>query len=122
MMSPILERVGSAAGGQLEPHKIAELLHIPLEGVAALARAHRNTVSRTPGSHHVQAGLSVVIRILIKAGQIMGGEASVDRAVLWFKNQPLSGFGSKTAMDLVREGKADAVFEHLEMLEDGVYA
>ena len=122
MLSLILEHVGTSSGGRLEPRKVAELLHVPLEGVAALARTHRNTLSRTPDSHHVQAGLSAIGRILIRASQVMGGDGAADRAVLWFKNQPLSGFGGKTAMDLVREGKADAVLEHLAMLEDGVYA
>ena len=48
--------------------------------------------------------------------------SAADLAVLWFKNQPLSGFGGKTALDLVREGRAQAVMEHLAMLADGVYA
>lgn len=121
MLSPILEFVGSAAGSSIEPRRVAELLHVPLEGVARLVRTHRNTLSRTPDSPQVQAGLSEVVKVLIRASQVMGGDVPPARVVQWFKNQPLSGFG-KTAMELVREGKATAVLEHLAMLEDGVYA
>jgi len=122
MLSPVLEFVGDADKSRLEPRRVAELLGLPLEAVAVLARTHRNTLSRTPASPQVQAGLSEIVKILVNASRLMDGDSATGRAVLWFKSQPLSGFGGKTAMDLVREGKSDAVLEHLEMLADGVYA
>ena len=122
MLSPVLKFVGNADKGRLEPRRVAELLGLPLEAVAVLARTHRNTLSRTPASPQVQAGLSEIVKILVNASRLMDGGNATGRAVLWFKSQPLSGFGGKTAMDLVREGKSDAVLEHLEMLADGVYA
>ena len=121
-MSLILEFVGDSSSGRLEPRRVAELLHVPLESVAVLAKVHRNTLSRTPGSPQVQAGLAVIVKILVRVSEVMAGNASLGRAVLWFKSQPLGGFGSKTAMGLVLEGKPGAVLEHLAMLEDGTYA
>ncbi|WP_158933209.1 antitoxin Xre/MbcA/ParS toxin-binding domain-containing protein [Acidisphaera sp. S103] len=121
MLSPILEFVGNPNESRVEPRRVADLLGLPLENLATLAQTHRNTLSRTPGSPQVQAGLGDIVKILVAASQLMEG-GSPGRAVLWFKNQPLSGFGGKTAMDLVREGKANAVMEHLQMLADGVYA
>jgi hypothetical protein len=121
MLSPIIEFVANPATSRVEPRRMAELLGLSLENVAALAHTHRNTMSRTPASTQVQAGLGDIVKILVSAAQLMDG-GTPSRAVLWFKNQPLSGFGGKTAMDLVREGKTKAVMEHLEMLADGVYA
>jgi len=121
MLSPVMEFVANVETRQLDPRKMGSLLGLPLDKIAELARAHRNTVSRSPNSPQVQDGLRNVVRVLISASRLMEG-SSMGRAALWFKNQPLSGFGGKTAMDLVREGKTEAVLEHLEMLADGVYA
>ncbi len=121
MLSPIIEFVADSASSRVEPRRMAELLGLSMDSVAALAHTHRNTMSRTPASPQVQTGLGDIVKILVRATQLMEGGAP-GRAVLWFKNQPLSGFGGKTAMELVREGKTAAVMEHLEMLADGVYA
>ena len=37
-------------------------------------------------------------------------------------HQPVSGFGGKTALELVRDGQRDAVRGHLQMLRDVAYA
>ena len=44
------------------------------------------------------------------------------RAAIWFKHQPLPGWGGKTAHDLVREGKSDRVLDYLESVRAGVYS
>ena len=40
----------------------------------------------------------------------------------WFRSQPLPSFGDKTAEDLVKEGRADAVKAYLSRIADGGYA
>ena len=47
---------------------------------------------------------------------------SPDAAEAWFSNQPIPGWAGKTARDLVREGKAQAVIDYLHAVRHGVYA
>jgi hypothetical protein len=98
------------------------MLSLSMEGVAGLVRAHRNTLTRSPGSPQVQEGLGEVVRIIAKAASLMADPQDVGAAVLWFRHQPIAAFGGRTAEELVREGRADAVVRHLEALADGVYA
>jgi hypothetical protein len=58
-------------------------------------------------------------RILAMAAEMTG---SSERAVIWFKQQPIPGWAGKTAHDLVREDKADKVLSYLEAARSGVYA
>ena len=93
---------------------------MPLGDVARLAKVHRNTLARTPNSPIVQERLGQVARIIAAAADLIDGD--VGRAVIWFRHQPLAGFGGATAAELMASGHADAVLTHLEMLRDGVYA
>ena len=63
--------------------------------------------------------LSPVVRILAMAAEMAGDE---NRAVIWFKHQPIPGWAGKTAYDLVGEGKSDKVLAYLEAVRSGVYA
>ena len=53
------------------------------------------------------------------AAEMAGDE---NRAVIWFKHQPIPGWAGKTAYDLVGEGKSDKVLAYLEAVRSGVYA
>ena len=111
--------------GRLLPGKVADLLHLSQEEMADLVGAHRNTVARAPDGPRVQRRLGVVIQILTAAMAMMESPDSVDtrnRAILWFKHQPLPGFGARTAAELVRDGQEKAVLFHLATLEEGGYA
>jgi hypothetical protein len=60
------------------------------------------------------------MRILAEAAELLGDDA--DKAVLWFRHQPLAGFDHQTAEELVTAGHARAVLTHLAMLREGAYA
>ena len=64
-------------------------------------------------------GLESVAQILLVAKQLTG---DTDRAVAWFRHQPIAGHHGKTALELVEAGHAAAVLAHLEDLQDGGYA
>jgi hypothetical protein len=119
MFSSVLEAV-SNRHGIIEPERVAFTLRVTVADVAELTHVHRNTLKRNPESPKVQEGLGEIMRIIMDAADLMGGDKG--RAVLWFLHQPLSGFNGKTAADLVRANHADAVRTHLQMLRDGVYA
>jgi len=103
----------------VSPQRLSQRLRLPLSELAKLAHIHRNTLTRRPESQRVQKGLEPVVRILTAAEQLTGDP---DRAIVWFRHQPIAGCDGRTALDLVEAGLADAVLAHLEDLRDGVYA
>ena len=108
--------------GLLNPNAVAARLGVDLNGLAALIRMHRNSLYRLPHGSQGQEKMSEVVRILTRAAALMDKHNSDIKAVMWFRNQPIAGFGNKTAMELVREGHVAAVRAHLSVLENGGYA
>lgn len=119
MLSPFLAEVMEPDQAIISPHRLSRMLHISLGQLSKLTQLHRNTLARHPESSDVQQRLGEVARIISLAAELVGDQ---QRAIIWFRYQPLSGFEHKTAEELVARGHADAVLEHLAMLSDGVYA
>ena len=103
----------------VSPQRLSRRLRLPLSDLAKLAHIHRNTLAQRPESQLVQKGLEPIVRILTAAEQLTGDP---DRAIVWFRHQPIAGYDGRTAFDLVEAGLADAVLAHLEDLRDGIYA
>ncbi|MGD9844743.1 MAG: antitoxin Xre/MbcA/ParS toxin-binding domain-containing protein [Variibacter sp.] len=103
----------------LSPQRVAERLGVTLTELAKLAGVSRNTLSGKASARRVDAALSPIVRILASAAEMSGDER---RAAIWFKHQPIPGWGGKAAQDLVRQGDADKVLEYLEAVRSGVYA
>jgi len=119
MLSSFLTEVMEPQKGTISPHRLSNVLHISLLRLSELTQLHRNTLTRHPDSPDVQQRLGDVARIISQAADLVG---DYQRAIIWFRHQPLSGFDHKTAEELVAAGHGDAVLEHLAMLSDGVYA
>ena len=119
MLSPFLTEVMEPHKGAISPQRMSGALHISLRRLSEIAQLHRNTLTGNPDSPEVQQRLGEVARIISLAADLVGDQ---QRAIIWFRHQPLSGFDNKTAEELVAAGHADAVLEHLAMLGDGVYA
>lgn len=117
MLATFLEDIRD--GDFIAPRRMAERLRVPMTRLSKLAHVNRNTLSAKPASPVVQARLGEIARIIAKAAELSGDEG---RAIIWFRHQPIVGFGNKTAEELVEEGHADAVIWHLEGMEAGVYA
>jgi uncharacterized protein (DUF2384 family) len=100
------------------PRRMAERLRLPISQLAKLAHVNRNTMTAKPKSPAVQAKLGEIARIIAQAADLAGDEG---RAIIWFKHQPLPGFG-KTPEELVEDGQADLVLEDLERMAAGVYS
>ena len=101
---------------QLSPKRFSEVLGIDLQTLAAQARVHRNTISRAPGSQSVQNFLRQVLRVL-KAAEDLSGDRN--RAVSWYRNEPLAVFDYKTAEQLVAEDRAEDVLRWIASMEAG---
>lgn len=100
----------------ISPRRFAQVLQLDVQSLAAKAHVHRNTVTRAPASPAVQSFLKEVVRVLCAAVDVSG---SVEKAIFWFRNEPLQVFDYKTAEDLVSEGRSAAVIQYLKSLQAG---
>lgn len=103
-------------GPVLSPKRFSQALHIDLQTLAEQAHVHRNTISRAPASQSVQRFLREALRV-IKAGTDLSGD--VNKALFWYRNEPLSAFGYKTAEQLVSEGRTDDVLHYICSFDAG---
>src|SRR5476651_131672 len=90
----------------LSARAFGQALKIDLQTLAQQAHVHRNTISRAPSSEGVQRFLREAVRVLRAASDVSG---DVERAMFWYRNEPLPVFGYKTAEQLVSDGRADDV-------------
>ena len=104
-------------GDHLSPEKFIELMHLDITTFAGNARVHRNTVSRAPASAGVQAHIRDNLRVLRAAFDLADGD--LDKAIVWFKNEPLPDFGYKTPETLVAEGRGDDLIALIESYSAG---
>ena len=100
----------------LSPERLADALELPIQKLASLARVHRNTVSLTPTSPKLQDAMVDVVRVLSAAHTLTG---DIDRALFWFRNQPIADFGHLTPMQLVEQGKVKAIIDYIESISGG---
>ena len=107
--------------GLLAPKKIAAALRTTSEEVARTVGLGRDAVQRKDRvrSDRTQRRLREMVEILNKVEPRFG---SALLAYAWFRSEPLPGFGGQTAMQLVREGKADEVLEMIDAVDAGVHA
>ena len=100
----------------LSPKRFSLALNIDLQTLAEQAHVHRNTISRAPGSRGVQDFLREALRIIKAATDLTG---DLNRALFWYRTEPLAVFGYKTAERLASEGRTDDVLRYISSLEAG---
>ena len=100
----------------LSPKRFSQALNIDLQMLAEQAHVHRNTISRAPGSRGVQDFLREALRIIKAATDLTG---DLNKALFWYRTEPLAVFGYKTAERLASEGRTDDVLRYVTSLEAG---
>ena len=107
--------------GFVAANNLAKALHITQNDLADITGLSRDSVSKSSRnkSRATQARLRDTVEIINRVAEWSGGAG---RAFAWFRSQPLPSFGDKTAEDLVKEGRADAVKAYLARIADGGYA
>jgi hypothetical protein len=107
--------------GTIDVNRLLEHLHLDKSDLAGVLGMSREAISKTSqlSSRRSQRQLRDLVEILSRVSPWAG---SVARAFLWYTSQPLPAFGGKTAADLVREGRAEAVHGHLSRISIGGYA
>lgn len=118
MLNPVVQDI-TAAGVSLNADAIARRLAISLSELAATIGVSRNTLAAKPASAKAESALRPLAKIIALAAEATG---SMDRAVIWFKYNPILSLGTKTPMEHVRDGHADWVLGHIENVLNGVYA
>jgi len=70
-------------------------------------------------SNKTQRRLRELVEVLNKVEPRFG---SALLAYAWYRSEPLPGFDGRTAMSLVREGKAMQVLDYIDAVDAGIYA
>lgn len=110
-----------ADNGMFAPKKIADAFRTTSEEVARTAGLGKDAVQRKDrvGSDKTQRRLREMVEIVNKVEPRFG---SALMAYAWYRSEPLPGFSGQTAMQLVREGRADDVLDFIDAVDAGVYA
>lgn len=110
-----------AENGLLAPKRIAAALRTTNEEVARTVGLGKDAVQRRDriGSDRTQRRLREMLEIINKVEPRFG---SALVAYAWVRSEPLPGFDGRTAMQLIREGRADDVLEFVDAVDAGVHA
>lgn len=110
-----------AEGGLFEPRKIASILMTTSEEIARTLGLGKDAVQRRARvrSDRTQRRLRELVEVLNKVEPRFGSELM---AYAWFRSEPLPGFDGWTAMQLVREGRAQQVLDYIDAVDAGVHA
>jgi len=95
--------------------RLSDALGVKRSSMAAITGVHRNTL-RNPASERLQNRLREMIRVITAAATLTG---DMQKALYWFRNEPIADYDHKTAAELVAGGHADAVLAYLRDLGNG---
>jgi uncharacterized protein (DUF2384 family) len=118
-LTPVLTQVAAPNAAAVDPQRLAAMLGVTLTELADLAGLHRSSLSRNPHSPEIQGKLGLLTTILARAAEVGGG---TEKAVLWFRHQPIAALGHARPADLTAAGEGKAVLQYLDALEHGAYA
>lgn len=115
VLSSFHERIREPEATYISPRLMSEQLDTSLTGLSRMMDLHRNTL-RNERSEALQSKLRDLARLIGRAETMLG---SRDRAVYWFRNQPLADYGGATPQELVEGGNIAAVSAYLDDVEAG---
>ncbi len=95
---------------ETEEGEIAETLGLSLESVSCYERLQ---------SPVTQSRLRELLEILIRVEPLMGSSKA---ALSWYRTEPLPSFGGITAVQSVKEGRANSVCRYLDRMNAGGYS
>lgn len=116
LVSGFMDSIQEPRKPYISPVRFAKAAGVSLQALAGLAGVHRNTVSQSPDSSRLQERLRDMVKAIAAAVAVTG---DLEKAVYWFRNEPIADYRQKTAAELVAEGRLDAVLAYLEDLRNG---
>ncbi|MBZ9845941.1 DUF2384 domain-containing protein [Mesorhizobium sp. B2-9-1] len=110
-----------ADNGLFAPKKMADAFRTTSEEIARTAGLGKDAVQRRERvrSAKTQRRLREMVEIVNKVEPRFG---SALMAYAWYRSEPLPGFSGQTAMQLVREGRADEILDFIDAVDAGIYA
>lgn len=99
----------------ISPERLSKAFGVKIAGLATLTGVHRNTL-RNPSSERLQSRMREMVKVVTAAAQLTG---DVDKAIYWYRNEPISDYGHRTAAELVADGHVEAVLAFVRDLENG---
>lgn len=99
----------------ISPARFSEVLGVKVMALAELTGVHRNTL-RNPSSERLQLKMREMIKVISAAAELTG---DIQKAIYWYRNEPIADYGHRTAAELVADGHADAVMAYVRDLENG---
>jgi hypothetical protein len=114
----IIDDLRDFQSGGLSPMRLANILVMTQAELADLIGVKQAELDNESDALVIQCKLEPLAKILARAYVMSGG---MDKAVNWFRDQPIPPFGSQRPIDVVAAGRAINVLEWLDALEDGAY-
>ena len=71
---------------------------------------------RNPSSERLQGRMREMVKEISAATELTG---AVDKAIYWYRNEPIADYGHHTAAELVADGQVGAVLAFIRDLENG---
>lgn len=107
--------------GLFSPARIGETLRTTTEDICRTAGLSKDEVQGKDRvrSDKAQARLRELVETINKVEPRFG---SAVMAYAWYRSQPLPGFSGITAMQLVKDGRADDVLDYVDAVGTGIHA
>ncbi|WP_421928635.1 hypothetical protein [Neoaquamicrobium sediminum] len=115
IVSGFLQSLQEPRTPYISPKRLSKALGVQVANLAQLTGVHRNTL-RNPSSERLQGRLREMVKVITAAATLTG---DIDKAIYWFRNEPIADYDHKTAAELVAQGHSEAVLAYLRDLENG---
>ncbi|TPW26974.1 hypothetical protein FJU08_21320 [Martelella alba] len=99
----------------ISPSRFSEVLGVKVIALAELTGVHRNTL-RNPSSERLQQKMREMIKVISAVAELTG---DLQKAIYWYRNEPIADYDHRTAAELVAAGHVDAVLAYIRDLENG---
>ncbi|WP_027062329.1 hypothetical protein [Mesorhizobium loti] len=98
----------------ISPKRLSQALGVKVANLAKLSGVHRNTL-RNPSSERLQGRMREMVKVISAVTELAG---DVDKAIYWYRNEPIADHGHRTAAELVADGQVEAVLAFIRGLEN----
>lgn len=115
MVSGFVDSLQEPRTPYISPKRLSKALGVKVANLAQLTGVHRNTL-RNPASERLQGRMREMIKVITAATELTG---DVDKAIYWFRNEPIAVYSHRSAAELVAEGHVEAVLAYIRDLENG---
>ena len=107
--------------GLLIPDEIAKQFHVPIDDIAHLTGLNKTSLKSDIlyQSNTIQSQLRKMVAVI---NHVLPWSDNCQQAYNWYRKEPIPSLGNITAMELVKQGKYNAVTKYLERIEKGGFS